>query len=321
MKFVPVIYEHAAALIHRRPFEVSRDPDLLTAAHAEAFRQYHHSPVVVGIDIYNIEAEAYGAQLQDAGGDAIPSIAAPLFTTIEGFLGLRPIDLRKDGRFPVVLESAARLRELCRGAAIVVPLSGPFSIAQHLLGMEELIYAAVAEPDTVRDALMVIARHLGNLIRAIEATGCDVIMFESSASPPLVSPGMFRRIEVPALEHIGAVHREVTGRGVALILGGNTLSVLDDMMKVDVGSIICPAEVDGAAFLDNMSSYPEVEVRINMRPGVFASSLDEARSEATRVIGLARGRENVCIGSGVLPFDARPEIVLNVKSFIERHFS
>jgi len=321
MKFVPIVYEHAAALIHRRPFDVSRDADLLASAHAEAFRQYHHSPVVAGIDVYNIEAEAYGAQLQDAGGNAIPSIAAPVFTTIEDLLLLRPIDPHKDGRLPLILEAAARLRAQCKETPIAVPLSGPFSIAQHLLGLEELIYAAVADPEAVRDTLLVIARHVGSLIGAIAATGCETIVFESSASPPLVSPGMFRKIEVPALEHIGRVHREVTGKGMALILGGNTLPVLGDMLKTDVGSIICPAEVDGQSFLDIMSSHPEVEVRINMRPGVFATSLDDAKSEAARVIGLAQGRVNVCIGSGVLPYDARPDIVLNIKSFIERHFS
>jgi uroporphyrinogen decarboxylase len=321
MRFIPVIYEHAAALIHRRPFEVSRDAELLTAAHVEAFRQYQHSPVVVGIDVYNIEAEAYGAVVQDAGGNAIPSIGAPLYTTIEELLDLHPIDPRKDGRFPVILESAARLRTRCGETAIAVPLSGPFSIAAHLLGLEELIYAAIADPEVVHDALLVIARNLGGLIREISAMGCDVIVFESSASPPLLSPGMFQKIEVPALEYIGRVHREITGKGMALILGGNTVPVLGDLLKADVGSIICPAEVDGKAFLDNMQSRPEVEVRINMRPGVFAASLDDARIEVARVIGLARGRENICIGSGVLPFDAQPELVLHVKSLIERHVS
>ena len=142
-------------------------------------------------------------------------------------------------------------------------------------------------------------------------------MFESSASPPLLSPTLFRRAEVPALACIGEVHQRVTGRGVALILGGNTVPVLEDLIAVGAGSLICPAEVDGEAFFEKMRHHPEISVRINMRPGVFASSIGEAKAEAARAVTLASRKENVCIGSGVLPYDANPDIVLGIQSLIE----
>jgi hypothetical protein len=42
-----------------------------------------------------------------------------------------------------------------------------------------------------------------------------------------------------------------------------------------------------------------------------------AFKEAERVMLLARGRERVCLGSGVLPYEAVPETVLAVKNYIE----
>ena len=39
--------------------------------------------------------------------------------------------------------------------------------------------------------------------------------------------------------------------------------------------------------------------------------------EAARAVTLASRKENVCIGSGVLPYDANPDIVLGIQSFIE----
>ena len=51
LDFAPSVYEHAARLIGRRPWEVSRDADLMFEGHAEAYRLYEHRPVVVGIDI------------------------------------------------------------------------------------------------------------------------------------------------------------------------------------------------------------------------------------------------------------------------------
>ena len=40
-------------------------------------------------------------------------------------------------------------------------------------------------------------------------------------------------------------------------------------------------------------------------------------SEADRAMARAEGRENVCLGSGVLPYEAVPETVLAVKTMIE----
>ena len=74
MDFCPSVYEHAARVIGRTPWELSRDGGLLAAGHIEAFRLYSHRPVVVGIDIYNLEAEAYGAIVRQASGNGIPAV-------------------------------------------------------------------------------------------------------------------------------------------------------------------------------------------------------------------------------------------------------
>ena len=102
-----------------------------------------------------------------------------------------------------------------------------------------------------------------------------------------------------------------------MILGGDTLPVLEDILRSGAGGVICPAEVDRAAFMQVMERYPEVEVRVNMRPGVFAASFDDAEREAAHAMDVARGHPNTCIGSGVLPYDAQPEIVLHISTFIE----
>ena len=72
MDISPSVYEHAAMLIGRTPWEVSRDGDLIFEAHAAAYRRYRQTPVMPGIDIYNLEAEAYGAAVARPGGNGIP---------------------------------------------------------------------------------------------------------------------------------------------------------------------------------------------------------------------------------------------------------
>ncbi len=54
----PSVYEHAAQILGRTPWEVSRDCDLIYQAHAAAYEFYRHTPIMPGIDIYNLEPEA-----------------------------------------------------------------------------------------------------------------------------------------------------------------------------------------------------------------------------------------------------------------------
>ncbi len=78
MEFTPVVYEHAAKFIGRTPWEVSRSADLLVEAHAAAYAVYRHTPVVAGIDVYNVEAEAYGAVVGASQGNEVPSVTGQL---------------------------------------------------------------------------------------------------------------------------------------------------------------------------------------------------------------------------------------------------
>jgi uroporphyrinogen-III decarboxylase len=105
---------------------------------------------------------------------------------------------------------------------------------------------------------------------------------------------------------------------VPCIIGGNTEPILEKMLSTGTQYVICPSETDQAAFMEKMKKHPDVMVRINMNPGVFCSGDPAAaRKEADRVMVLAKGREKVCLGSGVLPYEAVPETVLNVMDYVK----
>ena len=62
MPFTPAVDEHAARFVRRTPAEVPRDPDLLFQGHRGAYLECRQQPIAVGIDIYNLQADAYGAK-------------------------------------------------------------------------------------------------------------------------------------------------------------------------------------------------------------------------------------------------------------------
>ena len=74
--FVPTIYEHAAALIAVTPSEMAKSKELIVKGQLEAYKRYGHDLVAVGIDIYNIEAEALGCNIRYFDDKSIPCVSS-----------------------------------------------------------------------------------------------------------------------------------------------------------------------------------------------------------------------------------------------------
>lgn len=318
MEYTPVVFEHAASFIGKRPWEVSRDADLLAEAHAAAHRVYGHAPIVVGIDVYNVEVEAYGARVEDPGGYEVPSVDRTLCGSPAEILGLKTYDAGTSGRLPLILQAARRLRHEFPRAEIRIPLSGPFSIACGLAGFQDLLMAMMEDPDAVADALMRLAEDQVRLCRRIAGEGFRVMIFESSASPPLVSPALFEQVILPSLHSLVGESVPLTGEAPPLILGGDTARILPMLVATGTSYLICPAETNTRQFMEEATRHPAVSVRVNVRPGLFAPGPEAPLLEALiAAVAAAGGRPRTSVGTGVLPYDAVPGRVLKGKSIVE----
>ena len=317
MDFAPSVYEHCARLIGRSPWDVSRDPALLFEAQAEAYRMYGHSPVVVGVDIYNLEAEAYGATVGRPGGNGIPAVTEPLRSAPEDISALPPFDPEGDGRIPMVMDVGCRLKSAFPQADVRVPVSGPFSIAANLMGFEDLLCAAAIETVKTRDALLGLVDAQVRFCEAVRRRGLDVAFFESAAAPPLLSPESFREIELPALTNMMNRAAVVLGHPLPCVIGGDTTPILPAILETGTMYVICPSETDQAAFLAIMRDRPDVTVRVNMSPAIVAGGTwARIRAEVDRILAMTRSRERACLGTGALPYETPPENVLRIKDYI-----
>jgi uroporphyrinogen decarboxylase len=310
MDCTPAVYEHAAFLIGRSPWEVSRDAELTYRAHAEAFRRYGHAPVVVSIDIYNLEAEAYGAKVVRPQGNGIPAVVEPLCRSIDEMGQLPPFDPHTAGRIPMVLGAARRLANEFPKADVRLPMAGPMSIASNLLGFEPLLLEIIGRPEAAAAALMQLVEAQLRFAQAVVDAGLDVAFFESAAAPPLLSPQMFRDVELPALKTIMQRTAEIVGHPVPCVIGGDTEAILDALLETGTGYLINPIETDQEAFMRKVWDRTDVRVRVNASPSFMAQGTpDELRAEVERIASLAAGRENTCFGTSALPYETPPENV------------
>jgi hypothetical protein len=229
----PAVIEHAAAFLGKSPWEVSRDGELLYAAHEKAYEAYGHTPVVCGIDVYHTEVEAWGVKVLASAGGTTPALGRPLFRAPEAIPGLRALDVRKDGRFPLLLEAARRLSHLPR---CEVPIAGPVSIAQGLLGFETVLLELAEEGAAMRRAIEFLAGHQSGLARDLLRLGFHPVVYESGAAPPLLSPDLFRQVVAPALKTVLAPGVEA-GAPLPCIVGGDLARLAGSLLEAGPGVV------------------------------------------------------------------------------------
>ncbi|MDZ4200363.1 MAG: uroporphyrinogen decarboxylase family protein, partial [Kiritimatiellia bacterium] len=226
---------------------------------------------------------------------------------------------KRNGRIPMVIGTGKCLAAALPEADVRIPVSGPFSLACNLVGFDRLLCDTMDNPRIVRRALDHLACGQIAFAREILSQGLGVAFFESGATPPLLSPEVFAQVELPVLKHIIRETSLIAGRPVPCIIGGNTLPVLDSILDTGTGYVICPYETDQASFMQHMAAHPDVMVRINTDPGVFsAGNLPTVHREVERVLALAGRRQKVCIGTGALPFETDPNLVLMAKEIVRQ---
>jgi uroporphyrinogen decarboxylase len=318
--FTPVIYEHAARFVGRTPWEVSRDPELMVAAHRAAYLEYHHQVIAVAIDIYNLEAEAYGATVAASTPDAIPAIHHPLLASLAEGIALRPFDPLRDGRIAMMLAVGRRLKRDFPEADVRLPVGGPFSIAFNLRGINNLCLDAALNPEELAKMLMRLAENQAVLCQAVARAGLDVAFFESAAAPPIISPKQFHELEMPALRRVLEIASNAVGHPVPCIMGGNTYPVLDDILSTGTDYVACNVETNQEAFVERVSrTHPHVKIRVNLDPGVVACHDPQRIYRAIdRVLAIVGDRSNCVMGTGALPLETPPANIRVIREYLSR---
>ncbi len=318
--FTPVIYEHAARFVGRSPWEVSRDAELMFAAHRAAYLEYRQEVIAVTIDIYNLEAEAYGAKVVASTANAVPGIVDPLLSSAEEGVRLAPFDPQRDGRIAMMLAVGQRLKREFPQADVRLPVGGPFSIAFNLRGINDLCLDAALYPEALAKMLMRLAENQAALCRAVAKAGLDVAFFESAAAPPILSPRQFHELEMPALRRVLEIAAEAVGHPVPCIMGGNTYPVLDDILSTGTNYVICNVETDQAAFVARVSeTHPHVKIRVNLDPGTVAChDLPRIYRAIDRVLEIVGSRGNCVMGTAALPLETPPENIRFMREYLSR---
>ena len=316
--FLPAIYEHKACFIRSTPSAIARNADLLTRAMLAEFETIGPDALTVGVDVYNLEAEAAGCKVTfyEGGDTSIPGIKPGnhVFVIGDDLTHAALPNPLKHGRMKVNIEAARRVRAevgpdyWLRGA-----ISGPFSLAISLVGAEALYMACVEQPEWVEQLLNFAGRIIKEFAKAYRDAGAELVVFDSQASPDLMSPRMYEQLVLPITRDLAAWAATQGVRDLPLIVGGNTTAIAGMLVRTGCNNLLCDFTGDFDAWAAACREGVRA-MRRNLPPRLLeASTPDEVYAAAAREIARGKDLPGFIMGTAVIPFGTPTENILAVK--------
>lgn len=301
--WVPYVGCHGGSLIGRRADDYLRDPEAVAYGLTAAAERYRADGLPVVFDL-QVEAEALGCELVWAERNPPAVSTHPL---AEGAtLDDLKLPAPDDARYPMVLE-ATRLarRQLGAEVALFGLITGPFTLALHLLGAEIFVKMFDAEED-IRE-LLAFCGEVGQQTADwyLEA-GCDVIAVVDPMTSQ-ISPDHFEQfVTLPA----SRLFTTLRGRGVptAFFVCGDAQRNVVKMCESGPSAVFVDENIDlsyvgdiarrhGIAFGGNI---PLTTVMLHGTP-------DDNRRAARQCLDLGGATGYILAPGCDLPYDVPPE--------------
>ncbi|PTX94458.1 uroporphyrinogen decarboxylase family protein [Opitutus sp. ER46] len=314
--FLPAIYEQKAWFIDQTPSAIARDPALLTRALLAEQEAIGADALAVGVDVYNVEAEAVGCEVAFyEGKDAsIPGITRHILRPGDDLSAAAIPHPGRAGRMPVNLEAARNVRRALGGEHwIRGAISGPFSLAVALVGAEDLFIACLEQPEWVHQCLDYAARVIRAYATGYVDAGVELIVFDSQASPQLLSPAMYEEFVLPVTRDLIAWAGTQGVRDVPLVIGGNTTAIAELLVATGGNNLLCDFTADYDTWA-GVARRAGRALRRNLSPHLLETGTPDAIYAAARE-EIARGATlpGFIMGTAVIPFGTPLENVLAVK--------
>jgi len=315
--FVPSVYEHGARLIDQPPGPVSRDADLMAQAALEAYELYQHDIVTVGIDIYNIEPQAFGCEVSKAEDGSVPGIKTHPLAGADS----RDIDqlaIPQPGEFNRlgVIEDACRTvyHEIGEDVWVYACMSGPFSQAVELRGFEQLILDTIENPELVHRLLERTTELAKQQASRLSATGCGVNLYESWATIPLITPVLFETYVVPYNRRVIQMIRNNYGtEPPAVIMGGNINLLVDFFLEVGTSLMAVDYKAD-LDWIKSRTAGTDIIIRGCVDPKLIEREDWDTLQESVDLLARkSRGMNNFVWGCGCVTYNTAAENLLRFK--------
>ncbi len=229
--WVPFVGAHAGAMIGMTATEFLKSSDNLVKGVNKAIELYNPDGIPVAFDL-QIEAEALGCKLGWADDNPPAVISHPLKEgkTIQDL----KVPCACAGRISMVMDATRKLREQHPDLALYGLITGPFTLALHLLGTD-IFMNMMMDPDETHKLMRfctdVAKMMAGNYIES----GADVVALVDPMTSQ-IDPGSFEMFVTPYVTEINDFIREA-GALSSFFVCGNAKQNIEVMCKTKPDNI------------------------------------------------------------------------------------
>jgi MtaA/CmuA family methyltransferase len=212
-----------------------------------AYRLAEAAWTIIGLEGFKlpfdlcVEAEAFGCKINWGRIDRHPSVETHVFNDISEFKV--PERIIEKGRFPIKHKVEEKLRrEYGDYLPIVNQVTGPFTVAGHIFGIEKFLMWTKKKPiEQIKEVLMMIADVNVEDSKEALRSGADIICIaDPSATSDIISPQFFKEVLVP-------VYRSISrrlGAPIVLHICGNATAYLPYIPDTEIDAFSVDAQVN-----------------------------------------------------------------------------
>ncbi len=309
--WVPFVGVHGGYLTGLDAPAYLASADALVKGIAKAIELYDPDGIPVVFDL-QLEAEILGCELKWSASTPPAVVSHPLAEGKE--LGDLRLPLPGDGRLPVVLEATRTLRRAYPDIALYGLVTGPFTLALHLLGTD-IFLKMFEDPDGVTEIMDFCTRVTQAMSDYLIGAGCDVIAVVDPMTSQ-IDPGNFQQYVTPCATRIFRFIRE-QGRLSSFFVCGHA--------QQNIG-VMCDCRPDNISIDENIPLEYVREVALakgisfggNLRLTVvlLMGSEDDARLEALGCLDKGGTRGFILAPGCDLPMETPPANLMAVSGLV-----
>jgi [methyl-Co(III) methanol-specific corrinoid protein]:coenzyme M methyltransferase len=228
-----------------------------------------------------VEAEIMGCRVDLGKQDRTPMVKAHAFdeNNIPDDL---PVGALYKGRIPAVVEGVKIAKEKYgKDMAIVAGTTGPFTIAGHMVGTENLLLWIITNPEAVVKALKLATKLEAAYIEMLAKAGADVIvMSDPSASTDMLSGEMFDEYAKPYIKECFA---KAGNAKTVLHICGDTTILLDHMIATGATGLSIEEKVQPEKAVELVAGRAALVGNIGVVKPLLQGTPEDCMKEAQRV--------------------------------------
>lgn len=193
--------ETACSLYNISLLDYSFNPDIISKVAIDCCEEFDLESINIGISNRGM-CEALGGKLKYFD-NSLSIIEKPVVNYIDDIEKMKPVDMKNDGRYPIILEALKISKSKTNNKyPIIATIIGSFTNAINICGASNLLRWTKKYPFAVKKLLDKITYNTKLYIDECSTIGCYFYFAEPASSTTLISPEQFKEFSYPYLNEL-----------------------------------------------------------------------------------------------------------------------